>query len=231
MQDLLEFQKVDTIIRKNNRIIESCDEKKEMSAYKAKFDEAKKNMLVAEANADKLVAAYNNALAYLDKVTAELDKLVKTLETAENKEEVIAKLQDMKAKVSDANNKVKTMMVRADEALKLYVKANNEGKSSKENYNKAKETYDKKVAVPLKQNEELKPKVEALRKKVDPKLLSEYDALVAQNIIPPFVQVHGDEKEYRCGGCNMGLFGAARDTLRNNGRCICDVCKRIIYKG
>ena len=231
MQDLLKFQEVDTIIKKNNRIIESCPERKEMVTYKAKFDEAKKNMLLAEANADKIVAAYNNALAYLEKVTAELDKLVKTLETADNKEDVIAKLQEMKTKVLDANNKVKAMMVKSDEAIKLYVKANNEGKSSRENYTKAKETYESKVSKPLKQNEELKPRAEELRKKVSPKLISEYDSLVAQNVVPPFVQVQGDEKEYRCGGCNMGLSGSAKDTLKNVGRCVCDVCKRIIYKG
>ena len=87
LQDLLEFQKVDTIIRKNTRIIESCDERKEMSTYKVKFEEAKKNLAIAEQNADKIVTAYNNALAYLERVSAELDKLLKSLETAENKEE------------------------------------------------------------------------------------------------------------------------------------------------
>ena len=230
MQDLLKYQQADTTIRKNNSVIEGCSEKKEMATYKVKFDEAKKNLLVAESNADKIVAAYNGALAYFEKVSGELNKLLESLESAKNKEEVIAKLQDLKTKVADANAKVKAMAAKADEAIKLYVKANNDGKSSRENFNKAKESYDNKVNPLIKENEELSLSIDALKAKVNKKDLEIYEGLIAQNIIPPFVEVLGEEKGYMCGGCYMALLPTTAETLKNTGRCTCDNCKRIIYK-
>ena len=230
MQDLLKYQQADTTIRKNNAVIEGCSEKKEMATYKVKFDEAKKNLLVAESNADKIVAAYNGALAYFEKVSGELNKLLESLESAKNKEEVIAKLQDLKSKVADASAKVKAMAVKADEAIKLYVKANNDGKSSRENFNKAKESYDSKVAPLIKKNEELSSTIDTLNAKVNKADLEIYEGLIAQNIIPPFVEVLGEEKGYMCGGCYMALLPTTAETLKNTGRCTCDNCKRIIYK-
>ncbi|MBE5732454.1 MAG: hypothetical protein E7353_05375 [Clostridiales bacterium] len=231
LQDLLTYQKTDVRIKEIRRSLANSPEKKALETIKIGFDEAKKKVISAEAYADKIVMAYNDAVTALNKICANTDKLIAQLETAENKDEILAKLDETKKLVSDMVKKVDDLKNRSDKAIKEYVSAQNDGKKLKDEYASTNEKYKAKVGKTEEELKTLESKVAELRAKVAKDILDQYDALVAQNILPAFVQVQGEEKSYMCGGCFMALSQSNKEQLNKAGRCHCDACKRIIYKG
>ncbi|MBO5224081.1 MAG: hypothetical protein J6C23_06195 [Clostridia bacterium] len=231
LQDLLAYQKTNARIHDIERSIASSPKRKKREEIRVNFDEAKKKMLSAEAYADKIVSAYNDAVSALTKVTSECETLIAELGTATDKDAIVAKLEDIKKTVAEISQKVENLKLQSDKAIKTYLEAQDEGKKLKDEYNVVNEAYQKDVAVVKKELEKLKGEVAPLRAKVSADLLADYDALFAQNILNPFVQVQGDDKSYTCGGCFMALSKSNSEQLNKDGKCHCDSCKRIIYKG
>jgi predicted nucleic acid-binding Zn-ribbon protein len=231
LQDLLAYQDADVRIKKIERSIATSEEKKTVDMIKINFDEAKKKMLSAEAYADKIVSAYNDAVASLDKINAESEKLIEKLGSAENKDDIIKQLESIKNMVSEMVKKVENLKIQSEKAIKTYASAQNEGKKLKEDYVTASEKYKSKLEKAEAEKKELKKKVEELKCKVSEEYLTQYDTLVSQNIIPPFVKAQGEDKSFMCGGCFMALSKQNSEQLIKNGTCHCDACKRIIYKG
>ncbi len=231
LQNLLAYQKTDVRIKQIERSIASSPEKKAVETIKVNFDEAKKKMLSAEAYADKIVTAYNDAVSTLEKTTKECEDLIAKLETADDKAQIISRLEEIKKAVAEISQKVENLKAQSEKAIKTYASAQTEGKKLKEEYGVASEAYKSKVSGAEKELATLKTQVADLRSKVNEELLAQYDTLVAQNILPPFAQVLGEEKNYMCGGCFMALSQKNAEQLNKDGICHCDACKRIIYKG
>jgi predicted nucleic acid-binding Zn-ribbon protein len=231
LQDLFAYQEKDVRIKEIKLSIAKSAEKKAVEAIKVNFDEAKKKMLTAEAYADKIVSAYNDAVALLIKINSESEKLIEKLNGEENADEVLAKLDELKKVVADTVKKVDDLKNRSEKAIKDYVSAQNDGKKLKDEYALANEKYKAKVGKADEELKKLESEVASLRGKVDKDLLAQYDAL-SQNVTRPFAMAQGNEKDgYMCGGCFMSLYKSNVDQLNKEGKCHCDSCKRIVYKG
>ncbi len=231
LQDLLTYQKTDVRIKEIKRSLANSPEKKAVETIKINFDEAKKKMLAAEAYADKIVVAYNDAVAALTKISANSEKLIGQLETAQNKDEILAKLEECKKIISEIVKKVDDLKARSEKAIAEYISSQKDGKKLKDDYSSASEKYKAKAGKAEEELKALESKISELRGKVAKDKLAQYDSLVAQNILPAFVQVQGEEKSYMCGGCFMALSQNNKEQLNKDGECHCDACKRIIYKG
>ena len=231
LQDLLTYQETDVRIKKIKRSITFSEEKKVVETIKINFDEAKKKMLSAEAYADKIVTAYNDAVASYDKLCAKSESLIEKLSSADNKDELVKELENIKNILAELVKKVENLKGQSEKAIKTYASAQNEGKKLKEEYALANEKYKAKVGKAEEELKVLEEKVVELRSKVSKEILDQYDTLISQNILPPFVKAQGEDKSYMCGGCFMALSKQNSEQLVKNGICHCDACKRIIYKG
>lgn len=230
LNDLLNYQKADMQIKKITSALEKSAEKKQVDSLKIVFSEAKKKMLTSEAQADKIVASYNEAVNKLTQLEKKALELVEKVKDTENPTELLAELETVKKSLNDVSARVNGLKEESDKALRLYVTAQKEGKKSKEEYNVVNAKYEEKKAEAEKELAPLKAEIGALREKVDQKLLDQYDVLVAQNIPNPFVEVMGDDKNSMCGGCFMALSQALVDNISKLGYCHCDSCKRILYR-
>lgn len=231
LENLFDYQKVDMQIKKVKKEIENIPEKKKVETIKTNFEDAKKRMLAAEAYADKIIAVYNDTVAVLNNATKDYEELMKELETTSDKEVVIAKLEEIKKTVVEASKKAEKLKAESEKALSAFAKAQSEGKKLREEYDVVKNAYKEKSEVAKKELDKLEKEAAGLRAKVSENILKEYDVLVAQNIMPPFARVLGEDKSYMCGGCFMALSQKNAELLNTDGICHCDACKRIIYKG
>ena len=230
LNDLLNYQKVDMRIKKITSTLEKSEEKKQVDRLKIAFSDAKKKMLSSEAQADKIVNSYNEAVNKLNELEKKALSLIQKAEGAQNPADVLAELEAVKKALGEVGAKVNVLKEESNKALALYVTAQKEGKKSKEDYTVVSAKYDEIKAKADEEIAPLKAEIGALREKVDQKLLEQYDVLVAQNIPNPFVEVMGDDKNSMCGGCFMALSQSLIDNISKMGYCHCDSCKRILYK-
>ena len=91
-------------------------------------------------------------------------------------------------------------------------------------FDRIKVIYDEEYKVAAVKLEELKKKVAAEAKDIDPALIEKYKA-IKRHAAPPITRLHDD----RCGGCNMQLSAADKDKVRSGVPYVeCENCGRII---
>ncbi len=95
---------------------------------------------------------------------------------------------------------------------------------TKAEYDSLKKVYEKEFNEGQAKLTELKARVEAEGRGVDPALMARYKQ-VKQHALPPMARLNND----RCGGCNMSLSAATRDKISNGDMIVeCDNCGRIL---
>ena len=95
---------------------------------------------------------------------------------------------------------------------------------TKAEYDSLKKVYEKEFNEGQAKLTELKARVEAEGRGVDPTLMARYKQ-VKQHALPPMARLNND----RCGGCNMSLSAATRDKISNGDMIVeCDNCGRIL---
>lgn len=91
-------------------------------------------------------------------------------------------------------------------------------------FDRIKLIYDEEYSKAKVKLEELKTKVAAEAKGIDPALLEKYKA-VKRHATPPITKIH----DGRCGGCNMQLPAAERNRVRSGAAFVeCENCGRMI---
>lgn len=228
LDNLLAYQKADMVCRKIERELNG-ESRKKMVQAKADFEKAKANSEKAEGHATKIDNLYKQALQEEAKISKRIEEIASNLDSC-NKDEAIAELKSLKSALEEIEKKINTYKIESEKAVKVYSSAISLGTKARKEYESAKEEYKKIESKYKADYEKYKKERDELRGKVDEQLLAQYDALIAQNVPKPFVEVSGTDKNMACGGCSLTLSHKLIDELKEHGFCHCDSCRRIVYK-
>lgn len=232
-QKLLEYQKVDTELRKLNTMLERDEALARKNKNKRIFNDAKQTVADCDKQAATLIEMYAELCRYVDDNEALLAALEgEQPETEEELAERVKKLESLKSKFQSADKKIHDIDDRSHDVVRTRSEAMRAGQSARNAYNEAKDKHDELVSSKAAEIAKLKAKLEELKKSIDAKLYSEYSKLDEENTFPPVVPAFEGEKkgQFNCRGCGLGLPQQGNALLKDQGWCRCDHCRRIIVK-
>ncbi len=230
---MIDYQRKDIELRKINNELDKDKALVEMNVNKRAFNDAKQTIAECEQLAGDLLDIYAELQKYID----DNEALLNELESGDGKDEEelasrVKKLESLKSKFQSADKKMHDIEDRSKNVCSRRTEAVKSGNIAKQHYNAARANHGKLVESKSGEVNKLKAELAQMRESLDPKLLEEYNKLVAEGRFPPIVPASGDSKKnlYNCGGCGLELPQKGNAMLGDQGWFRCETCRRIIVK-
>lgn len=234
LETLLKYQELDIKLRRALDTLEKSDANKKMEQARSEFNNAKKTVQDSEKEAENIITGYEQTAQQFSELTGKLDELGLIIENAESDEDLSGlteQLEALKSKVAAYEKKLSDYKTNSEKLVKSYQDANAIGLKMRNYYNTAKADYSELVKASEPEVNAIKKQLKELEAQIDADTLKKYKAITAENKYPAFVEVHISDGTYSCRGCGLQLSQKNTSTLNENGQCICETCRRIIYKG
>lgn len=232
---VLKYQETNIKLRKIYDEIEKSDLGKSLERARAEFNNAKARVDECEKNAEVLVNLVNNGerlyeegIKAFEEISAQLDGA----ETDEVRATCIARLDAIRKKLGEIEKKLSEVKPRADKTIKEYRAGQETGKRMRGEYAKAKEALEQLRKQKEPAIAQLKKTLADLKTQIDPKLMEQYNALVAEGKYVAFVEVALPDKANAavfCRGCGIELSQKLKSELADAGWCRCERCRRVNF--
>ncbi len=228
LDEILKYQKKDGELLKIEKTISGSKSKQVVNQMVEIVKNAQQKLKTIEKESEKLLTEFNELNALVNEQNEELDKLLKQkLETKTENElkDIEKKIKDITTNILLVQKKTKKISQDIDFAIKDFEQTRNEGSVAKQKHQKAMLAYSQLNNESKEKIEKLQKELDALEKKVDPKLLKKYKTMREDKKFPVFVPLLNNS----CGGCAMELAMSKKHVLEEKGVLECENCHRIIY--
>lgn len=230
-KEILEYQKLDSELRKIKKELES----NEFYVKGRQLQAKRRDIETLIAKLDGKAVELKSALAQADKTAQDLDAFLSDYSDAISNANSESELNFIKKKLAERTN---ALAAAERECKRIYAECNDASKQ----YDQALAELNKVVATLRSCNEEfskattevepkikqIKAKQAELEKAISPDLLKEYKHKLEQKIFPVYVKAMQMGKDYSC-RCGVQLLGASAISLENDKIATCESCHRIIY--
>lgn len=230
IEKILEYQQTEkSLLDLEREVHESSDRKKALELKDVMQAEYSK-LVALEKSAARVSAAYNKASQKYSEYMKKLEELEKELESAdESKVAVYEKAyKDFFAVANSLEKEITAMYTEVQRVSREYEELIKKSKAYKEQYEKYKNAFAKLKADKEPKIEELKTKLQSMKKNIDEKLYQMYTQKRESKKFPVFVALAGK----KCGGCQMEVSTSKLSAMNTNsyGLIECENCGRYIYK-
>ena len=228
MEKLLEYQKLDTELFRLQRDINKNESRKEAQSMVAVVKDAQTHIISLERLAKSLCDDVEKLKAVQNKGISLVEKYSK--QTSQNLSE--QELNDLKAKIKQASkqlNELENRLLSNEQKSKQVImdfdNTKKKANVARARHQEAKAKFDEFYATKVPQIEELRQKMQALEKTIEPAMINKYKAMKQDGVFPVIVSL----VDNRCGGCRMELPKGAVDVIKEKGKLECPSCHRLIY--
>lgn len=228
MEKLLEYQKLDTELFRLQRDINKNESRKEAQSMVAVVKDAQAHIISLERLAKNLCDDVEKLKAVQNKGISLVEKYSK--QTSQNLSE--QELNDLKAKIKQASkqlNELENRLLSNEQKSKQVImdfdNTKKKANIARARHQEAKAKFDEFYATKVPQIEELRQKMQALEKTIEPAMINKYKAMKQDGVFPVIVSL----VDNRCGGCRMELPKGAVDAVKERGKLECPSCHRLIY--
>ena len=230
IEKILEYQNLDTQIKKLEEALENNADQKAMNNLKKVVQETKNISANLEKEAEKTITEFNKMQKNYNDAKGALERLEKSQEndyTERQCAECVKQLNNIAGFLASLEKvmrqtaeKVNSILSEYETAKQNYETAKNKHASHKQNLEKLKEKIQPELS-------DLQANLAKLEKGLDEKFLTKYKTKRQDRIFPVVVQLRGNA----CGGCGMELPSAQIEKLKKDGflECENERCHRIIY--
>jgi len=228
LKTILEYQKQDAELIKLENELNNNKNKKIFTQMLTVAKDAQNKSNQLEKQAGELLKSY-------EQLKKTYEDNIKSANIVSNKKLETASIADLETIEEIAKTIINNLSILEKKLLAEAEKVNsvlNGFKQTKEQYNMAKDKYNKHKQLFDAENKELEPtiaeKTKAVKKLeagIDAALLTKYKQRRQDRIFPVFVPCI----DKACGGCRMELPSANLSTLKPKGVLECEHCRRIIY--
>lgn len=233
LETLLKYQELDIKLRRSLDSLEKSEANKKMEQARSEFNGAKKTVQDSEKDAESMLDSYEQTAAQFIELTNRVNDLELVLENAEPEDDLkdtAEQLESLKNKAVALEKKLNDYKAAAEKLVKNYQDANTVGLKMRDCFNAAKAEYTELIKAAEPEINALKKKLKDLESQINADTLKQYKAITAENKYPAFVEVHSSDGTYSCQGCGLQLSQKNTSTLNEKGTCICETCRRVIYK-
>ncbi|MBR5012792.1 MAG: hypothetical protein IKY15_02520 [Clostridia bacterium] len=230
IEKILEYQRLDTQIKKLEETLENSADQKAMNSLKKVVQETKNISASLEKEAEKTITEFNKMQKSYNDATSALERLEKSQANNYTKEQcaecvkqlnnIATFLTNLEKVMRQTAEKVNSILSEYDTAKNNYEVAKNKHASHKQNLENLKEKIQPELTT-------LEAELAKLEGGIDAKFLSKYKTKRQDRIFPVVVELRGNA----CGGCGMELPSAQIEKLKKDGflECENERCHRIIY--
>lgn len=219
-EDIISYQKKDLELMKIQRQLENLPSRKVVDDMVGVVKELQQKSISLEKEATELKKIYNNLLAEMASLNAQIDNFDKECDVDAG----IAQLTKLNNAIINLQNKITKLQSKITFVLRQFDDAKKKVVVAKTKHKEAKQNIEKEESILLPKIEKLKKEIQDSRQDIDKTLLSKYDELKADNVMPVFVP----QIENSCGGCRTELSSRGLEKLKTSKYIDCEHCRRII---
>ena len=230
LDKILEYQHVESeMIAAESELVKSKDREKA-----AEIQQILKNqharLVTLEKSAERVNSAYKKATAKYQDYLKKLEDLEKELENADGAKIAVYEkaYKDFFAIANSLEKDISAMYTEVQQINREYEEIIKKSKTDREKFDKFKAAYAKLKAEKEPKINELKEKLEKMKKDIDEKLFHLYTQKRESRLFPVFVALSAN----KCGGCRMEISASKLASMKTNkyGVIECENCGRYIYQ-
>ncbi|MBQ2712486.1 MAG: hypothetical protein IJF71_03825 [Clostridia bacterium] len=228
-QAILEYQKVDGLLRKIENELKNSEERKRASQAKAFLLESEETSRRMDHRAEELIAAYHKLCEKQERESTTLAEYEASVEESKNDldelryiEKKIAQLADSLKKI---DNEIAALQRDIEEVAREFNSFRKRFAAAKEEYKTYKQKYDELKKSRAAEINAIKEQLATLAAGVEPAMMEMYTQKRADKLYPVFVEIRSN----MCGVCSMELSLGDKAFLKENGYVECEHCKRVLY--
>ena len=230
VEKILEYQKIEAeILNLEKELLGSKDREKALELQEVRKAQYAR-LVTLEKTAEKINAAYKKASDKYAEYMKKLEVLEKELESVdESKVSVYEKAyKDFFAVANSLEKEIASMYTQVQQVNREYEDLMKKSKTDRDKYDKYRTAYAKLKTEKEPKINELKIKLEGMKKEIDEKLYQLYLQKREGKKFPVFVAL-ADKK---CGGCRMEISASKLTSMKSNnyGLIECENCGRYIYQ-
>ena len=230
IEKILEYQNLDTEIKKLEEALENSSDQKAMNSLKKVVQETQSISANLEKEAEKTIAEFNKMKKNYAEATSALERLDQSqtnnytekqcAECVKQLNNIANFLASLEKVMRQTAEKINSILVEYDAAKKNYEIAKKKHASHKQNLENLKEKIQPQL-------ESLQKDLAKMEQGLEDKFIKKYKTKRHDKIFPVVVQLRGNA----CGGCGMELPSAQIEKLKKDGflECENERCHRIIY--
>ena len=237
LQPLIEYQKMDSDLKKMKKAVDEHANFKKLEQAKEEFHSAKKAITDSEDSATRMVTFYENTLSNQPENEKRIDELIKKLaklsddeKDYEERKRIVEELSKFNDRYMNLEKRLVDSRKKADGIIDSFKKARTRKNQMYELHGQIKVTTDKLTQSAKPKFDELTKKMAEKKAEIDGSLMNTYNQLSESGIFPPLVSVQVKEggKSYFC-FCGIQLNQSTKAALTQSNLSKCDTCKRMIY--
>ena len=230
IEKILDYQKIESeIIALENELLKSTEREK-AAEIQASLKKQHARLLSLEKAAEKLNASYKKASEKYADYMKKLDTLEKELESADEAKLALYEkaYKDFFAVANSLEKEIAAMYADVQHTNREYEEIINKSKTDRARFDKFKAAYGKLKTEKEPKIEELKAKLESMKKGIEDKLLNIYLQKRESKMFPVFVALNAN----KCGGCRMEISASKLASMKTKtyGVIECENCGRYIYQ-
>ncbi|MCL2675527.1 MAG: hypothetical protein FWE84_02925 [Firmicutes bacterium] len=233
LDKLLEYQDIDIKLRRQLDVVERSEDAKKIEQAKNEFAACRKTVEESEKASAALLEFFASGKKYFEEAQKRMESIESAASSEDSEEDInaiIADLDKLKKRLGEMEGKISDKKNRAEGVVKTYAAASERGRKIRDFHARAKERQDVLRGKIEPEINRLKARLKELEPEIEPEIMKQYKSLTHERIYPAFVEVYRDDKTFSCRGCGLALSQTNSSALSGKGYCVCESCRRIIYK-
>ncbi len=232
INELLQYQEVDGKLREIEVSLSQSEERKKAAAAQSVLKSANENIARLDARAKDLAAKFNSlAKLYeqLKETEAEYENVVETCEDLDEINYIKKKAHELSEEVKNLSDNIESVSKEIKAVLEEFAKLRADTKKANAAYKEFAPKYAELKASKEGETGEIKSKLAAIEKKIDPEIMSAYKRHRQEKMFPIVYLADISGKSAHCGRCGNELPIADAENLKKGEIVECESCHRLLY--
>lgn len=228
MNKILEYQKLDIELMKLKKSGVNSTEKNNMSKLKEYIVESHDKGVKLENDAKELFNDYLNLKKQYDSNFKKVQQLLNTdinFVELDGVDGMLSTINSLSSELFLLERNLNIIINKIKASLKEFEVTKNNIIKARQKYNEFKSKYEQGINDVAPKIKEIEDKMKTLEKDLNEELFAKYKTIKGDKIMPVFVMINNGH----CGGCRVEIPTSKLNTLKKDGKIICEQCHRIIY--
>lgn len=231
IEQLLQYQSVDTKLREIETEISQSEERKKAVSAQKFLNSVNDNIALLEKRAEELTNKYNESLALYKRLGDEIKEYDDVDETDDIEQlgYIKRKAQELNDEIENLANGIEQISREISAVLKEFTQLKSKTKEAKSQYSEFVPKYNALKASKEEEMKKIKAELAAIEKQIPPEEMELYKTKRKDKIFPILYAVQVFGKKPHCSRCGTEFPMACFDGLKKGSLVECDSCHRLVY--
>ena len=231
IEQLLQYQNVDTKLREIETEISQSEERKKAVSAQKFLNSVNDSIALLEKRAEELANKYNESVALYKRLGDEIKEYDDVDETDDIEQlgYVKRKAQELNDEIENLANGIEQISREISVVLKEFTQLKSKTKEAKSQYSEFVPKYNALKASKEEEMKKIKAELAKIEKQIPPEEMELYKTKRKDKIFPVLYAVQVFGKKPHCSRCGTEFPMACFDSLKKGSLVECDSCHRLVY--